>query len=97
MWGKLFNSDIFWPIGLAIFGGLVRVLHRGEERSILGSIGAIITASFVGVIVFLIVQDFRISANLKAAVVGASGYGSGAMLPALERFAVNMINSGGKK
>ena len=58
---------------LGIFGGLVRQINeKGTTTKIF--VCGIITSGFVALIVSLAIHDLTIALNLKAVIIGISGY-----------------------
>ena len=70
------------PLLLSLFGGIAKAFREGflTWRQFAASL---IVSGFAGVIVHLFIQDINISANIKAGLVGLSGYSSGMILDAL--------------
>lgn len=83
---KIVDSAIALPVALAIIGGVVKVLHKGEERSLGKVLVSMLTAGFVGAITYLMIENFSIPVGMKAACVGMAGYASGSILPTAEKW-----------
>lgn len=80
------NLRILLPIAFAVVGGLVRILHKGEEATLRSVLGSLLTSGFVGALVFLTIQDFKLPDGVKVALTGLAGYAGGSMLPAAEKW-----------
>ena len=83
------DAKFFVPIVLALIGGCVRVLRKGEERTMTQVIATLLASGFVGVLVYMLLQDFRMPDGIKVAAVGASGYSAGSLLPIIEKWMSN--------
>ena len=83
---KVIESAIALPVALAIIGGVVNVLHKGEERSLGRVLVSMLTAGFVGAITYLMIENFNVPVGMKAACVGMAGYASGSILPTAEKW-----------
>ena len=81
---SIIEAKVFVPVVLALLGGCVRVLRKGEECTMTQVVATLLASGFVGILVYMILQDFRIPEGMKMAIVGASGYSSGSLLPIIE-------------
>ena len=88
---ELIDSQLFLPGALALLGGFVRVIYKGEAKTIPQVIGAMCASEFVGVMVFLFIHDFQIPIGMKAAFVGIAGFSAPTLLPHAEKWLVNEL------
>ena len=77
-----FLEGVAVPLLLSLAGGAAKVLRDGF-KSWRQFIGSLLVSGFAGLIVHLLIQDVDLSSNVKAALVGLSGYSGGAILDAL--------------
>lgn len=77
-----FLEGIVVPLLLSLAGGIARAFRDGF-KSWRQFAGSLIISGFAGIIVHLLIQDLELSSNIKAALVGLSGYSGGAILDAL--------------
>jgi hypothetical protein len=73
------------PVLLAVFGGVVRVLHDGRSCSWRRMLVSVLTAGFVGLIIFLVLQEVQASGSMTGAACGVGGYAGGDLLNTLAR------------
>ena len=78
---------------LAILGGFVRIIQSTEEFSIARLITGIISAGFVGILLYLFMYDLNLSPTFKAAIIGISGYAFGDILPLLNKIVKQIITN----
>ena len=79
---KSFAEGIAVPLLLALFGGAARAVRRGV-KSWRQFAGSLFVSGFAGLIVHLLLQDVNLSASVKGALVGLSGYSGGTILDGL--------------
>ena len=73
-------------VGPPAIGGAVAYLNQANDRfSVKSLVLGMVTAGFVGWIVYLILQTTSFHPALKSAVVGMSGYSSRDMLHLMKR------------
>lgn len=68
-------------LGVALLGGMVRMLQAKESFNFYRMIAGLITSGFTGAIVYFLISDLNISENVKAACIGIAGYSGGDLLP----------------
>ena len=76
---KAFIEGVAVPLVLSLAGGIAKVFREGF-KSWQQFAGSLVLSGFAGTIVHLLIQDVDISSNIKAALVGLSGYSGGAIL-----------------
>jgi small basic protein len=69
---------------LGIFGGLVRQINEKHTETRI-FISCIVTSAFVALLVSWSLDDLQISANLKAVIIGISGYSAVQVLAIINR------------
>lgn len=87
----IFSSRLFLPASLALLGGFVRVIYKGEARTLPQVLGAVCAALFVGVLTYLFIEDFKIAEGMKAALVGAAGFSAPTLLPHMENWVIGEL------
>lgn len=79
---KNFAEGVTLPLLLSLFGGAARAMRYGV-RSWRQFAGSLLVSGFAGVVVHLLLQETELSASVKAALVGLSGYSGGVILDGL--------------
>lgn len=85
--------SILPAICIALFGGLVRMMLRGENGDFNAkqAITDLFVAGFVGMIVGLILYEYDISPAIHGAVVGVSGAYARTIMELLKNWVVKML------
>ncbi|MGE4469346.1 MAG: phage holin family protein [Desulfovibrio sp.] len=76
---------LLMPLVLAVLGGVVRALHDGKKCSWRRMLVSVLTAGFVGLLIFLVLQEVEASGSLTGAACGVGGYAGGDLLNTLAR------------
>lgn len=80
------------PVFLAVMGGVVHMFQSQKQFSWVWVSGGLLMSAFVGILVYLLMAEAPVSANVRAAMCGVSGYSSAQILRLIEKLVLRRVS-----